>query len=107
MSKYQELRIEYDNLRQENRRLHSRLDVSEQHLDGLSHRFQDQLEELENKRHDEITEQVRSLRNLNEIRFQILEGRLRDCLDPDIRPSEANMQRSIEEIQRISQRQQH
>ena len=107
MSKYQELRIKYDKLRQENRRLHSRLEASERCLDALSNRFQDQLEELENKTHNEITEQVRSLRNVNEIRFQILEGSLRDCLDQDMRPSEANMNRSLQDIQRISQRQQH
>ena len=37
----------------------------------------------------------------------ILEGRLRDCMDQDTRPTEANMNRSLQDIQRISQRQQH
>ena len=37
-----------------------------------------QIEDLETKMHSQVPEQVRSLRNMNEVRFQVLEGRLED-----------------------------
>ena len=64
MSKYKELKLEYDNLRRENRQLNARLEASDRRIDALSNRFLDQMEELENKMHAETNEQVRSLRNV-------------------------------------------
>ena len=107
MNKYQELKLEYENLRRENRQLQSRLEASELRIDALSNRFLDQIEELESKIHSETTEQVRSLRNVYEIRFQILEGRLRDYVDRDTAASEANIERNTQNIRRVSLRQQN
>ena len=45
MNKYQELKLEYENLRRENRQLQSRLETSELRMDALSNRFLDQIEE--------------------------------------------------------------
>ena len=106
MSKYKELKLEYDNLRRENRQLSLRLEASDRRIDALSNRFLDQMEELENKMHAETSEQVRSLRNVYEISFQILEGRLRDYMDRDTEVAEANIQRNTQEIRRVSLRQQ-
>ena len=97
MSKYKELKLEYDNLRRENRQLSARLEASDRRIDALSNRFLDQMEELENKMHAETNEQVRSLRNVQEICFQILEG---------TEVAEANIQRNTQEIRRVSLRQQ-
>ena len=106
MSKYKELKLEYDNLRRENRQLSARLEASERRIDALSRRFLEQMGELENKMHAETSEQVRSLGNVYEIRFQILEGRLRDYMDRDTEVAEANIQRNTQEIRRVSLRQQ-
>ena len=106
-NKYDELKREYDNIRRENRELNNRLEASERRIDALANRFQDQLEELENKMHAETSEQIRSLRNLHEVRYQILEGRLRDQMDQDLQPSEADIRRNTQDIRRISQRQQN
>ena len=78
MSKYKELKLEYHNLRRENRQLGARLEASERRIDVLSNRFLDQMEELENKTHAEASEQVRSLRNVYEICFQILSKNSRE-----------------------------
>ena len=61
MNKYQELKLEYEILRRENRQLQSRLEASELRMDSLSDRFSDQIKELESKIHSETTEQLRSL----------------------------------------------
>ena len=104
MNKYKELKLEYENLRRENRQLQSRLEASELRMDALSNRFLDQIKELESKIHSETTEQVRSLRNVYEIRFQIL-GRLRDYVDRDTAASAANIERNTQDIRRVSLRQ--
>ena len=57
--------------------------------------------------HAETSEQTRSLRNLHEVRYQILEGRLRDQIGHDLQPSEADIRRNTQDIRRISQRQQN
>ena len=62
------------------------------------------MEELENKIHSETTKQVRSLRNVHEIRFQILEGRFRDYIDRDTAVSEAIIERNTQDIRRVSLR---
>ena len=95
-------------MRREYRQLHSKLESFERRIDTLSNRFQDQIEELENKMHAKTSEQIRSLRNLNEVRFQIREGRLRDYYTNwDAEFLEGNIRRNTQDIRRISQRQQN
>ena len=57
--------------------------------------------------HVEVSEQIRSLRNMNEIRFQVLEGRLKDLMDREANVNEEVVHRNAQSIRRISERQQN
>ena len=105
--RYEELKIAFNNMRVENRQLQNRLDAAERRADALSNLFQEQIEDLENKMHVEVSEQIRSLRNMNEIRFQVLEGRLKDLMDREANVKDEVVRKNAQSIRRISERQQN
>ena len=70
------LRAEYDKVRAEMKTNSERLNEVERRVEKLPDFVLDKIQESEDRTHDEITDQVSSLRNMNEIRFKIMEGRL-------------------------------
>ena len=104
--RYEELKLAFNDMRLENRQLQNRLDAAERRMDAFTNLLQEQIEDLENKIHSQVTEQVRSLRNMNEVRFQVLEGRLDDYRDREAISNEQEVRRNADNIRRITDRQQ-
>ena len=75
------LRDEYDKARAEMKANSERLNEVERRVEKLPDFVLDKIHESEDRTHDEITDQVSSLRNMNEVRFKIMEGRLIQAKD--------------------------
>ena len=104
--RYEELKLAFNNMRLESRQLQNRLDAAERHMDAFTSLLQEQIEDFENKMHAQVTEPVRSQRSMNEVRFQVLEGRLEDYRDREANFKDEEVRRNTESILRITDRQQ-